>query len=754
MASIIKNQLVKHLSKFARNLKPEQISLDVLRGKSELRNIELNEEVLTEVLELPTWMKITKAHCNRVAVRVPWTKLKTNPIELFLDEVTVSIRLDADRSPKPQQNPKKPDSIYTDSGSYGFAEKIVEGMSIYVNTLEINFDSGAFGGSFMLSRLSVESRTPGWAIAKDLKKTRISCHNTNRTLVYKQVSWQLLRIEASARTAEETQRRNINAPLRLITSDGKIRITLKKDSTNGAVIHARIMMILEDILWVATLPQIRSAIAFYSHMMKIVNAAEKPPPDIPTPSKPNELITSSPNHHAKSNTNFARFDLDQTSYHMQVKKIELHLCDDGNTPGGYPADWNIDSGAIQLTLIALLIDIYPKTLASSDRSHWVRYTAPNEISKWMENNLKNHLERMCEKQEETGKMRLRRSWPDLMSFNVVFRVYDINIQCVSDRKTKKDELQNMFTCDRHAKKSLPNDQYILFVEFANYYHPMTDKLPVPPPATHAQLGPFSLLFDKNTLRWCLFVLQNLQTAIIEADTPGMEPMPTSDIRVDIVMPKIIVQLSDNTYEHRLPQRMIVSLSMVSATNNNFELSDHPFNGIDHKMIDFVTAAEFEGKSTFRSDFIQMGNRETVFGLAEGEQWWIKTSPLWVDMSHGEFAHTIPLVTDVSFLGTVTLRNDQVNLYIEPQGSITAYVDHFQYLQLTRLVDELSSFADMLSSDQKFFTNGKPQDSKLVAAVISLNGVFVKLLLPTGPMPSPYEMAQLKLQSPFPGKRIW
>ncbi|CAJ0583669.1 unnamed protein product, partial [Mesorhabditis spiculigera] len=451
MASIIKNQLVKHLSKFARNLKPEQISLDVLRGKSELRNIELNEEVLTEVLELPTWMKITKAHCNRVAVRVPWTKLKTNPIELFLDEVTVSIRLDADRSPKPQQNPKKPDSIYADSGSYGFAEKIVEGMSIYVNTLEINFDSGAFGGSFMLSRLSVESRTPGWAIAKDLKKTRISCHNTNRTLVYKQVSWQLLRIEASARTAEETQRRNINAPLRLITSDGKIRITLKKDSTNGAVIHARIMMILEDILWVATLPQIRSAIAFYSHMMKIVNAAEKPPPDIPTPSKPNELITSSPNHHAKTNTNFARFDLDQTSYHMQRSDTAY---------SHRPSHRYLSKNASLFRQISL------GSLHSSKRN-----------SKWMENNLKNHLERMCEKQEETGKMRLGRSWPDLMSFNVVFRVYDINIQCVSDRKTKKDELQNMFTCDRHAKKSLPNDQYILFVEFANYYHPMTDKLP-------------------------------------------------------------------------------------------------------------------------------------------------------------------------------------------------------------------------------------------------------------------------------------
>lgn len=36
--------------RFARNLKPEQISLDVLKGKSKLQYIELNEDVLTDVL--------------------------------------------------------------------------------------------------------------------------------------------------------------------------------------------------------------------------------------------------------------------------------------------------------------------------------------------------------------------------------------------------------------------------------------------------------------------------------------------------------------------------------------------------------------------------------------------------------------------------------------------------------------------------------------------------------------------------------
>lgn len=69
-------------NRYARNITPDQISVEILRGKSELKNIELNEEVLTDVLELPGWLMIKKATCNRVQVRVPWTRLKSSPIQL------------------------------------------------------------------------------------------------------------------------------------------------------------------------------------------------------------------------------------------------------------------------------------------------------------------------------------------------------------------------------------------------------------------------------------------------------------------------------------------------------------------------------------------------------------------------------------------------------------------------------------------------------------------------------------------------
>jgi len=68
--------------RFVKNLSSDRINLSTLKGEGELTDLELDECVLTDLLALPTWMKITKATCNRVFARIPWTKLKSVPIML------------------------------------------------------------------------------------------------------------------------------------------------------------------------------------------------------------------------------------------------------------------------------------------------------------------------------------------------------------------------------------------------------------------------------------------------------------------------------------------------------------------------------------------------------------------------------------------------------------------------------------------------------------------------------------------------
>lgn len=57
----------------------------------------------------------------------------------------------------------------------------------------------------------------------------------------------------------------------------------------------------------------------------------------------------------------------------------------------YPEGWDIESGAMQVTLTMLSIDIYPRTLAVSPRREWLNYTAPNSVTNWLHELLAQHL---------------------------------------------------------------------------------------------------------------------------------------------------------------------------------------------------------------------------------------------------------------------------------------------------------------------------------------------------------------------------
>ncbi|KHJ85512.1 hypothetical protein OESDEN_14760, partial [Oesophagostomum dentatum] len=522
--------------------------------------------------------------------------------------------------------------------------------------------------------------------------------------LFLQISWQLLRIEASAKADRNEKRCTINAPLRLITSGGKIRIALKKNTTDGTVVNAQIHMLLEDILWVATLPQLRSAIAFSSYLMSLIRQCEKdyPPPVTTTltPRPPMEANTPNGQDVTISNT-FRAFDFDQTSYHLHIKKVDLHLCDDAHSSITPPPGWDIESGAMQVTLYRVLVDIYPRTLSSSDRRNWPRYCAPNDFTRWIETRLAQQFTKFCVNTDEAGRTRLVQCWPHMISFNVVIRIHDLTIQCVSDANSKRDSLQNMFTSERHLR-SLPNDQYIVHFEFANFIHPMSSTLPVPAPASFLQLGPFSILFDRRTLRWCLYVAHNLATALEQSLGVDMEPIPHSDLRVDLLMPKVIIPFpTPPTEDRRFPMRLLVSFSTFSLSNTQFDQDIFkPFEMLNKATLSYVMNSELlNGGTTLVNDLIQLSGSKACGGVSE--LFWLRTSPAWVDTDHGVNTKSLPVISDVCFSGAILIRPEQVNVYVEPTTQISAVVDHFQFLQVRIfiiLLDILLIFGPLLVSN--------------------------------------------------------
>ncbi len=53
-----------------KNLASNQINLSTLKGEGELSSIDLDEQALEDVIELPTWLRIQKATCGRVFIKV------------------------------------------------------------------------------------------------------------------------------------------------------------------------------------------------------------------------------------------------------------------------------------------------------------------------------------------------------------------------------------------------------------------------------------------------------------------------------------------------------------------------------------------------------------------------------------------------------------------------------------------------------------------------------------------------------------
>ena len=78
--------------RFAKNVSADSVNVSTLKGEGELTNLELNETVLTDLLELPTWLRIARAQVNRVNLKIQWTKLKNVPI-LVVSSFIVAISI-------------------------------------------------------------------------------------------------------------------------------------------------------------------------------------------------------------------------------------------------------------------------------------------------------------------------------------------------------------------------------------------------------------------------------------------------------------------------------------------------------------------------------------------------------------------------------------------------------------------------------------------------------------------------------------
>ncbi|XP_030295564.1 bridge-like lipid transfer protein family member 3B isoform X3 [Sparus aurata] len=608
MAGLIKKQILKHLSRFAKNLSPDKINLSTLKGEGQLTNLELDEEVLQSLLDLPTWLAINRVCCNKAAIRIPWTKLKTHPISLTLDKV--EMEMSTCDEPRP---PNGPSPIATASGQseYGFAEKVVEGMSLSINSIVIRISAKAFNASFELSQLQVYSVNTSWSIS-DLRFTRIQDPQRGEILTFKEISWQMIRIEADA--IQSAEHDMSSAPIRLITNQSKIRVTLKRRIKDCNVVASKLILVLDDLLWVLTDSQLKAMVQYAKSLSEAMEKSAQQRKSMATedqvssaPPSAQQVRTQQASTAADQSATMAKlfsaYDVCETSHHLQITHLDLHICDDIHAQDKV-INKRITGGAMQLSFSSITLDYYPFHRAGDSCVHWMHYSeATKTRDGWARNLLdesKSNVEMLknavrdqqgpapAQSSPQHGKINTSSSITfsppptqspktQLMSSSVVLRMADFSIYQVSTADQVRSSPKAMISCN---KKSLylPPEMPAIHVEFTEYYFPDGKDYPIPCPNLYAQLNALQLVLDPRSLVWInLFALdlrQSLEQFMeIYKLSDSQKPEEHVDIKVDGLMLKLVIPTDqDASCPADLPRSISVQTSEMVATNTR-----HPAN---------------------------------------------------------------------------------------------------------------------------------------------------------------------------------
>ncbi|XP_069571924.1 bridge-like lipid transfer protein family member 3B isoform X2 [Brachyistius frenatus] len=602
MAGLIKKQILKHLSRFAKNLSPDKINLSTLKGEGQLTNLELDEEVLQSLLDLPTWLAINRVECNKAAIRIPWTKLKTHPISLTLDKVVME--MSTCDEPRP---PNGPSPIATASGQseYGFAEKVVEGISLSINSIVIRISAKAFNASFELSQLQVYSVNTSWSIS-DLRFTRIQDPQRGEILTFKEISWQMIRIEADAIQSVECEM--LSAPIRLITNQSKIRVTLKRRIKDCNVVASKLILVLDDLLWVLTDSQLKAMVQYAKSLSEAMEKSAQQRKSMATedqvssaPPTAQQVRTQQASTAADQSASMAKlfsaYDVCETSHHLQITHLDLHICDDIHVKDKV-SNKRISGGAMQLSFSSITLDYYPFHRAGDSCAHWMHYSDATKAREgWARSLLdefKSNVEMLkvaardqqgpspAHSSPQHGKINTCSSATfspppplapktQLMSSSVVLRIADFSIYQVSTADQRRSSPKAMISCN---KKSLylPPEMPAIHVEFTEYYFPDGKDYPIPCPNLYAQLNALQLVLDPRSLVWInLFALdlrQSLEQFMeIYKLSDSQKPDEHVDVKLDGLMLKLVVPTDrDASSPPDLPRSVSVQTSEMVATN--------------------------------------------------------------------------------------------------------------------------------------------------------------------------------------------
>ena len=204
-----------------------------------------------------------------------------------------------------------------------------------------------------MSNICIYSTMPNWKKTLDITNTKLKDVEKGEIIVYKEISWEICRLEVFIvdATQQPANSQNQNASIKLIMNPSKIQIALKKKLADKSHICSTFRVLLNEIYWMANDTQLKSAIGTYNTISKLMKKAFvqkrkyasyrdnlQPKPKTPQQS-PQGLAAPSfsklPSQNPKIDISkvFCQYDIKETSIHLHISILNVHLYADDNFSG-------------------------------------------------------------------------------------------------------------------------------------------------------------------------------------------------------------------------------------------------------------------------------------------------------------------------------------------------------------------------------------------------------------------------------------
>lgn len=516
------------------------------------------------------------------------------------------------------------------------------------------------------------------------------------------------------------------------------------------------MFIFDDLLWVLTDAQLLSALHFADYLGQLIKRAPRTKnfneeavvsSNSPTFSTLKNMSSSSAQSSQSTVSRlFSQYDIIETSHHIFVSRIEIHLCDDLDPNNGRSLHPSLkDGGALQVTLSKLVIDVYPYQKVIGNRNHWLRYSDPSSSrSHWISQHLQSFFEKKFEATPQSS-VRSRSTLSQLMSRVVLVRLSDYSVSCVTTNMTSKLKLNDkLIATDKSAP--LPDDMMAFYFELNNYYYfDSTEGLPDGTAFIH--LAPLKVTFDATTLLWMNAFQSNLHNAMVRLQQmlPQQEKQRLNT-RIECLMPLICVKCPESSEYSALElksARIVVvncetEKSSFDALNAMMEeLGNTPFM-YDRQSFPWLESDQKPISDEFLSNLAQLKSNENSTDI-----WTIRMEPLWAEFRTRKSSKFQPFLDPLP----ITLwafesqpKNEKncdnsepdLSLLLCISSTVKVQLKHNQYLFLMRFLEQLSEFGAQMNSDTQTIQmedNSSPNNMfKSISLITSIPNIELILKL--------------------------